>query len=58
MQPFADAMGKGKCSLALDGWQDAHKRPLLNVCAVTPAGSTFVKAVDTTGATKVLICPC
>lgn len=54
MQPFNEAMRLGKCSLASDGWQDAHKRPLVNVCAITPEGSTFVKAVDTTGETKVL----
>ena len=56
MQPFDEAMKKGKCSLASDGWQ-AHKRPLLNVCAVTPLGSTFIKAVDTTGETKVFVSP-
>ena len=57
MQPFDEAMKRNKCSLPSDGWQDAHKRPLLNVCAVTPLGSTFIKAVDTTGETKVHIFP-
>ena len=57
MQPFDEAMKKAKCSLASDGWQDAHKRPLLNVCGITPLGSTFIKAVDTTGKFKVLHSP-
>ena len=53
VQPFHVEMSKAKCSLASDGWQDALKRPLLNVVATTPLGSTFIKAVDTTGETKV-----
>ena len=55
VQPFQEEMHKAKCSGASDGWQDACKRPLLNVCATTTAGTTFIKAVDTTGKTKVML---
>ena len=58
VQPITAAMKKAKCTLTSDGWQDAQKRPLLNVCAITPAGAQFIKAIDTTGETKVLSSPC
>ena len=58
VQPIEDAMKTGKCTLASDGWQDAQKRPLLNVCKITPSGASFIKAIDTTGKTKVRIGPC
>ena len=51
-------MKTGKCTLASDGWQDAQKRPLLNVCKIIPSGASFIKAIDTTGKTKVRIGPC
>ena len=58
VQPITAAMKKAKCTLTSDGWQDAQKRPLLNVCAITPAGAQFIRAIDITGETKVLSSPC
>lgn len=57
LQPFEEEMKKAKCTMESDGWQDARKRPLLNVCATTPAGTTFIKAVDTSGEIKVTANP-
>ena len=38
--------------LASDGWTDAQKRPLLNFMLVTPRGTKFVRALDTSGNEK------
>ena len=57
MQPFEEQAKITKRTMASDGWQAVDSRPLLNVCSVTPLGVTFLKAVDTTGETKVLISP-
>ena len=41
--------GRAVCS---DGWTSTTRRPLLNVTVVTAKGSYFLKAIDTSGATK------
>lgn len=39
-------------SLVSDGWQDANRRPLINILLVSPAGEIFQEAIDTSGNTK------
>jgi Protein of unknown function (DUF 659) len=39
-------------TLTSDGWSSTTNRPLLNILTVTPMGSAFVKAVDTSGHVK------
>ncbi|KAL0207877.1 hypothetical protein P9112_010464 [Eukaryota sp. TZLM1-RC] len=36
-------------SLVSDGWSDRQSRPLINLLAVTPTGSMFLTAFDTSG---------
>lgn len=55
MQPYDEVLKQAGCTLAGDGWSDAHKRPLLNVCQVTHKGAIFLSAVDASGKTKVPI---
>ena len=35
-----------------DGWSGVAKRPLINFLVVTPQGSHFLKAIDTSGESK------
>ena len=43
------ATGFSVCS---DGWTDTVRRPLVNVVLMTPGGSVFLRAYDTTGEKK------
>lgn len=38
--------------LGSDGWTDAQSRPLMNFMLVTPRGTKFVRALDTSGNEK------
>lgn len=38
--------------LGSDGWTDAQSRPLMNFMLVTPRGTKFVRALDTSGHEK------
>jgi hypothetical protein len=40
------------CGITSDGWSSVQRRPLLNILQLTPAGSIFLRAIDTTGETK------
>ena len=35
------------CTIALDGWTNCQKKPLINVMLICPRGSIFLEAIDT-----------
>ena len=49
---YLDLMMKTGCTVTSDGWSSVTRRPLLNVCVVTPKGTMFECAIDTSGEEK------
>ena len=45
-------MKKTGCVLLSDGWTSVSSRPIINALLSTPAGTRFLKAIDTSGSDK------
>ena len=46
LQPIKDFWVQSGVSIISDGWKDCRNRPLINVIAVCPKGTIFLKAID------------
>jgi hypothetical protein len=52
LKPIRESWIQSGVSIVSDGWKDCKNRPLINVIAVSPKGSMFLRAVDCEGEVK------
>ena len=52
LEPIKKTWNEKGVSIFSDGWSDAHRRPLINIMAVSESGPMFLQAINCKGETK------